>query len=148
MAQHTEAIMQEPIRAGGGTQFRLSNPFLDIVVAGLEAQLKAWQAYQVEGTHFVAKRMRCNLEHMRALGHCGDPQSTSACHSAWLRDLQKDYAEEWGRIAATSFALAFGELSSLGWLFGQRAVKEVAKAEQATAPVNPGKPRSSLPAAA
>jgi hypothetical protein len=37
--------MQEPIRAGGGTQFRLSNPFLDIVVAGLEAQLKAWQAY-------------------------------------------------------------------------------------------------------
>ena len=39
--------MQESIRTGGDKQFRLSNPLLDLAVAGLEAQLKAWQAYQV-----------------------------------------------------------------------------------------------------
>jgi hypothetical protein len=137
--------MRDSIRAGGETQSRLSNPLLDIAIAGLEAQLKAWQAYQVESTHFVAKRMRCNLEHLRALGHCCDMQSTNECQRAWLRDIQK---EEWGRIAATSFALAFGELSGLGWLFGQRTTKEVATPQQEAQPANPGKPKSSLQAAA
>jgi hypothetical protein len=66
----TEAIMQESIRAE--KQSPLSNPLLDLAVAGLEAQLKAWQAYQVEGTRFVARRMHTNLEHLRALGHCCD----------------------------------------------------------------------------
>jgi hypothetical protein len=60
----------------------LPNPFLDLAVTGLEAQLKFWQAFQVEGARFVAKRMRNNLEHLRSLGHCceaeamGDAKST------------------------------------------------------------------------
>jgi hypothetical protein len=115
--------MQEFIRAEGEKPFRLPNPFLDFAVVALEAQLKAWQAYQVEGTRFVAKRMRANLEHLRALGHCCDVQSMGACQVAWLRDMQKDYAEEWGRLAATNFAIGFGDLSGLGWLFGQRTAK-------------------------
>ena len=50
-----------------------SQPLLDLTIAGLETQLKAWQAYQVEGAHFIAKRLRANLELMRALGHCTEP---------------------------------------------------------------------------
>lgn len=115
--------MQESNRAAGETQSRLPNPFLDFAIAGLESQLKAWQAFQVEGTLFVAKRMRCDLEHLRALGHCCDIESTGECQRAWLHDTQKDYAEEWGRVVATSFALAFGELSGFGWLLGQRMAK-------------------------
>jgi hypothetical protein len=113
-------MMQESSRAGDEKQSRLSNPLLDLTIAGLEAQLKAWQAYQVEGTRFVAKRMRANLEHVRALGHCRDPQSIGECQRAWLGDLQKDYGEEWARIAATTFAIGFADLAGLGWLFGQR----------------------------
>jgi hypothetical protein len=115
--------MQDFIRAGGEKPSRLPNPFLDFAVVALEAQLKAWQAYQVEGTRFVAKRMRANLEHLRALGHCCDAQSMSACQLKWLGEFQKDYAEEWGRLVATNFAIGFGDLSGLGWLFGQRPAK-------------------------
>lgn len=115
--------MQESIRIEGEKQSRLSNPLLDLAVVGLEVQLKAWQPYQVEGTRFVAKRMRANLQHLRALGHCCEAQSMGECHRAWLRDIQKDYAEEWGRAAATTFALGFFDLAGLGWLFGQRMVK-------------------------
>lgn len=139
--------MQESIRIEGEKQSRLTNPLLDLAVVGLEAQLKAWQAYQVEGTRFVAKRMRANLEHLRALGHCCEAQSVGECQRAWLRDAQKDYAEEWGRAAATTFALGFSDLVGLGWLFGQRAVE--------CSPQQPGpqrgsqtKSRPNLPAAA
>ena len=118
--------MQEVIRAGD-LPANLSNPLLDFAIAGLEAQLKAWQTYQVEGTRFVARRMRGNLEHLRALGHCCDVQSAGNCQRAWLHDLQKDYAEEWGRIAATSFALGLGELSGLGGLLGRHPTKEAAE---------------------
>jgi hypothetical protein len=76
--------MQDPIRADDARQSRLSNPLLDLAVAGVEAQLKAWQAYQVEGTHFVAKRMRANLELLRSLGHCCEVQSMGDCQRAWL----------------------------------------------------------------
>jgi len=113
--------MQESIRAGGETRPRLSNPLVDFAIAGLEAQLKAWQAYQVEGTRFVAKRMTADLEHLRSLGHCCDTHAMGECQRAWLADTQKDYAEEWGRIVATTFAIGFADLSGMGWLLGQRA---------------------------
>ena len=135
--------MQDSIRAGGETQSRLPNPLFDLAIADLEAQLKAWQAYQVEGTRFVSKRMRGNLEHLRALGHCCDIQSAAGCQRAWLRNIQKDYAEEWGRIAATSFALAFGELSAFGSLFGPRAATEAPESKasaKASPPAKSSKP--------
>jgi hypothetical protein len=142
----TEAIMPEPIRAE--KQSRLANPLLDLAVAGLEAQLKAWQAYQVEGTRFVANRMRANLEHLRALGHCCDAQSMGECQRTWLRDVQKDYAEECGRVAATTFALGFTDLVGLGWLFGQRTAAGSPQPQPAPQPGSQPKSRSSLQAAA
>ena len=138
--------MQETLPAGAGTQSRLPNPLLDIAIACLEAQLKAWQAYQVEGTLFVARRLRSNLEHMRAIGHCCDIESTGQCQRAWLHDIQKDYAEECGRVAATTFALAFGELSGFGLLFGQRVRKTPGESQPTTQPA-PG-PKSGFQAAA
>ena len=142
----TEAIMPEPIRAE--KQSRLANPLLDLAVAGLEAQLKAWQAYQVEGTRFVANRMRANLEHLRALGHCCDAPSMGECQRAWLRDVQKDYAEECGRIAATTFALGFTDLAGLGWLFDQRPTAGSPPSQPERQPGPQPKSRSSLQAAA
>jgi len=142
----TEAIMQEPIRAE--KQSRLSNPLLDLAVAGLEAQLKAWQAYQVEGTRFVANRMRANLEHLRALGHCCDAQSMGECQRTWLRDVQKDYAEECGRVAATTFALGFTDLAGLGWLFGHRTAAGSSPPQPVPQPGPQPKSQSSLQAAA
>jgi hypothetical protein len=130
--------MQDSIRAGE-TQSRLSNPLFDLAIAGLEAQLKAWQAYQVEGTRFVSKRLRSNLEHLRALGHCCDMQSTGECQRAWLKDIQKDCTEEWGRVAATSFALAFGELSAFGSLFERGATTEPAESKAAAKASQPAK---------
>jgi hypothetical protein len=128
-----ETVMQDPTRASDNPQTRLSNPLLDLAVAGLEAQLKAWQAFQVEGTQFIAKRMRADLEYAKALCHCTEPQSMGECHRAWLQDVQKDYAEEWARIAATTFVLGFADLAGLGWLFGQRGKKDSQneKSEQA-----------------
>jgi hypothetical protein len=116
--------MQDSPSAGSGKQTRLFNPFLDLTVAGLEMQLKAWQTYQVEGTRFVAKRLRSNLQHLRALGHCGDAHSIGECQRAWLSNVQKDYAEEWGRITATTFAIGFGDLAGFGRLFGQRTAND------------------------
>ncbi len=121
---NTEAIMTDSIRAGSETQ-TLSNPILDLAVAGMEVQLKAWQTFQVEAAQFVAKRLRANLEHMRALGHCCDGHSVGECQLAWLGDFQKDYAEECGRITANAFAIGFGELANLGRLFGSPATKKL-----------------------
>jgi hypothetical protein len=112
--------MQEFHRSAGEKTFRLPNPLLDFAVAAVEAQLKAWQAYQIEGAHFVAKRMRNNLEQLRALGHCCDAQSIGTRQLAWLREIQTDYAEEWGRVAATTLTLGTAEFCGLGCLFGQR----------------------------
>ncbi len=138
--------MQEPIRAE--KQPRLSNPLLDLAVAGLEAQLKAWQAYQVEGTRFVANRMRANLEHLRALGHCCDAPSMGECQRAWLRNIQKDYAEECGRLAATTFTIGFGDIAGLGWLFGQRTVQNSTEHQPASPPTSQPRPQGSFQAAA
>lgn len=115
--------MQDSAR-GSEQPVRPFNPLLDFAIAGLEAQLKAWQTYQEEGTRFVAKRLRSNLEHLRALGHCCDAHSIGECQKAWLNEIQKDYAEECGRITATAFAIGFGDLAGLGWLFGQRTAKD------------------------
>jgi hypothetical protein len=102
---------------------RLPNPFLDLAVTGLEAQLKFWQAFQVEGARFVAKRMRYNLEHLRSLGHCCEAEAMGECQLAWVREIHKDYAEEFARLAATVFTLGFADLTGLGGLFGHRAAQ-------------------------
>jgi hypothetical protein len=115
--------MQETVKTTQTNSARLPNPLLDLTIAGLEAQLKAWQAFQVEGAHFVAKRLRANLELLRALGHCTEAGHVGECHRAWLRELQGDYAEEWGRVVATTFSLCFADLAGIGLLFGPRAAK-------------------------
>jgi hypothetical protein len=130
-------IMQESARAGSETQSPIPNPILDVAIAVLEGQLKAWQAYQVEGTRFIARRLRADLEYLRALGHCCDIESTGECQRAWLRDAQKDYAEEWGRLVATGFALSFGELSGFGSLFLYRPSSAPAPAKQPGKQENP-----------
>ena len=45
------------------------------------------------------------------------------CQLAWVREIQKDYAEEFARLAATTFTLGFADLTGLGWLFGQRTAQ-------------------------
>ncbi|MGA7455819.1 MAG: hypothetical protein WBW51_00625 [Methyloceanibacter sp.] len=135
--------MQDSTPAQANKPSRLPNPFLDFAVTGLEAQLKFWQAFQVEGARFVAKRMRNDLEQLRALGHCCDAQSMGDCQLAWVREIQKDYAEELARLAATSFTLGFTDLTGLGWLFGKRA----AQASRETQAIGP-KSKPGFPAAA
>jgi hypothetical protein len=115
--------MPETAKTNQASQTRLPNPLLDLTIAGLEMQLKAWQAYQVEGAHFIAKRLRANLELMRGLGHCAEAGHAGECLRAWLRDLQGDYGEECGRVAATTFSICFADLASMGLLFGPRAAK-------------------------
>ncbi len=115
--------MPETVKTNQASLARLSNPLLDLTIAGLEAQLKAWQAYQVEGAHFIAKRLRANLELLRALGHCAEAGHVGECQRTWLRELQGDYAEEWGRIVATTYSLCFADLAAMGLLFGQRTRK-------------------------
>ena len=141
--------MPQSTRADSDTK-KLPNPFLDLAVASLEAQLKAWQAYQVESAQFVAKRLKANLEHVRALGHCCDGQSVGECQHAWLGDLQKDYVEEFGRITATGFAIGFGELANLGQLFGAPATKNPQPVQPAPEPQRAPSPtsRGSLASAA
>ncbi len=148
---HSEAIMSEATgQAAEASHARLSNPLLDLTIAGVEAQLKAWQAYQVEGTHFVAKRLRANLELLRAFGHCSEAQHVSECHKAWVRELQADYAEEWGRVAATTFALCFADLAAMGLMFGPRTTQlwPNVQPESEPAPAGPPKLGSKLQAAA
>jgi len=117
---------------------RLPNPFLDLAVTGLEAQLKFWQAFQVEGARFVAKRMRNNLEHLRSLGHCGEAEAMGECQLAWVREIHKDYAEECARLAATTFALGFADLTGLGGLFGQRTTQASAETQAIDRQSKPG----------
>lgn len=140
--------MQDSPRASGDMQSPLANPFLDVAIATLETQLKAWQAYHVEGTRFVAKRLHSNLQFLRALGHCPDMQSAGACQRAWFHDTQKDYAEEWGRLAATGFALTFGDLSGFGSLFGPRPHKDSQEPPKAPQKGQPQRSESGYQAAA
>jgi hypothetical protein len=119
----TESTMQEIVKTTQTSSARLPNPLLDLTVAGLEAQLKAWQAFQVEGAHFIAKRLRANLELLRAFGHCTEAGHVGECHRAWLSELQGDYAEEWGRVVATTASLVFADLGGMGFLFGPCTTK-------------------------
>jgi hypothetical protein len=122
-------MMPESAKTNQASQGRLPNPLLDLTIAGLETQLKAWQAYQVEGAYFIAKRLRANLELMRSLGHCTEAGRAGECQRAWLRELQGDYAEEWGRIVATTLTLCFADLAAMGLLFGSRTAKLWPKAQ-------------------
>jgi hypothetical protein len=99
----------------GDVRAALANPILDFWITGAEAQLKAWQAYQVEGTRFVAKRLQANLEFLRSLGHCGEWQDMAHCHRAWLADLSKDYTDEIGRLGGTTAALTLTTLGPATW---------------------------------
>ena len=112
--------MPETVNQAEPSHARLANPLLDLTIAGLEAQLKAWQAYQVEGTLFIAKRLHANLELFRGFGHCRETEHVGECHRAWVSAAQTDYAEEWGRVAATTFALCFADLATMGLLCGPR----------------------------
>ena len=112
--------MQESGLAGGAARTRMANPLLDFATAAAEVQLKFWEAYQVEGSVFVAKRMRADMELMRALGHCGDPKAIGECQLAWLGDLRKDYAEEWARLVGTVFTLGVSGIGPLGGLYSKR----------------------------
>jgi len=58
---------------------------------------------------------------LRALDHCYEIQTMGDCQRACLPDLRKDYAEEWGRIVGTTFALGFNDLAALGRLIGRCA---------------------------
>lgn len=106
----------------------LANPILDFWVAGAEAQMKAWQAYQVEGTRFVTKRLHANLEYLRSLGHCGEWESMGQCQRAWLAELQKDYTEELGRLAGTSVAVTLSTLGPAAWTGSERSARVVPEA--------------------
>ena len=96
---------------------RPANPLLDFATGLAEMQLKYWQAYQVEGAAFVAKRTRADLEFLRALGHCADAQALSDCYWSWLADVRKDYAEEMARLMATTFALGISQFAPMGSVF-------------------------------
>ena len=65
------------------------------------------------------------------------------CQLAWVREIQKDYAEEFARLGATTFTLGFADLTGLGWLFGQRT----AQASRGTHAIGP-KSKPGFPAAA
>jgi hypothetical protein len=131
-----EAIMQETTHPDAGSRFPASPtpflPFLDLAVVGVETQLKAWQAYQVEGARFVAKRMHANLECMRALGRCGDAPEMTDCCRAWFETARNDYSEELGRLLGTASALGFADMAAFGQLFGQ-------KMKDATLPEEPAR---------
>ncbi|MGH6735880.1 MAG: hypothetical protein ACRECX_07345 [Methyloceanibacter sp.] len=112
----------------------LANPLLDVAVATTEAQLKYWQALQVEGAAFIAKRMRADLEYLRALGHCTDPKTICDCHLAWFKDARKDYGEEWARLAGTLFSLGVSEIAPIGAGFARPR----ARASNGLAPATDG----------
>lgn len=131
--------MQKPIPAQSNA-FRVPNPLVDFAVSSVETQLKFWQAFQVEGASFVAKRLRANLEQLRALGHCCDAQSIGECQLAWAREIHKDYAEELTRLAVTAFTLGFTELNSLGGLFGGRVSRAKPAAQAIEGKSNPSFP--------
>lgn len=125
--------MQEPSRASAGMKFPASPtpflPFLDLAIIGVETQLKAWQAYQVEGARFVAKRMHANLECLRALGRCGEAPALAECCHAWFEGARKDYAEEWGRLLGTASALGVADIAAFGQLLNQPAATRLDEPE-------------------
>ena len=116
--------MQETARPRAGMKRPASPipfmPFLDLAVIGVETQLKAWQAYQVEGARFVANRMHANLECLRALGRCTDAPAMTECCRDWVETARKDYAEEWRRLLGAASALGFADMAAFGQLFGQK----------------------------
>ncbi|MGV1013528.1 MAG: hypothetical protein ACOYB4_01005 [Methyloceanibacter sp.] len=128
-------MMQHSLHSKGETTTPHANPFLDLMAAAMETQLKAWQAYQVEGTRFVAKRLHANLGFMRSLNHCRDSQAMSDCQRAWLAECRKDYAEEWGRLIGTGCALGFVDLAGLGRLVSRPRTSPEPKTEPRPLPV-------------
>jgi hypothetical protein len=133
-----EVIMQETTRPGAGMKLPASPipfmPFLDLAVSSMETQLKAWQAYQVEGARFVAKRMHADLECLRAVSRCQDASAITECCRDWLETARKDYGEEWGRLLGTASALGFADMAAFGQLFGKKMTVPVPSGEPARHP--------------
>jgi hypothetical protein len=105
-------MTQQSVRQDSGPA-EIRNPILDLVIAGLEGQARAWQALHAETTRFVATRIHANLELLRKLAHCRDIEAMGQCHRSWLADLRKDYVEEWARIVGTTYAVGFNELAPM-----------------------------------
>jgi hypothetical protein len=141
-----EAMMQNSIHTKGKKQSRLPNPIIDLAIASVEMQLKAWQAYQIECARFVAKRLQANLALLQSLGHCGDVAAMNECQRVWFANCRKDYAEEWGRLIGTNFALGFTDLAGLGRFVGQTATRPDKQQFEARPTVTPERHRTDLAA--
>lgn len=141
-----EAMMQNSIHTKGEKQSPLPNPILDLAIAGVEMQLKAWQAYQIESARFVAKRLQANLAFLQSLGHCGDAATMGECQRIWFADCRKDYAEEWGRLIGTNLALGFTDLAGLGRFVGQTATRSAKQQFEPRPAATPERHRADLAA--
>ncbi|MBM3543498.1 MAG: hypothetical protein FJX44_03180 [Alphaproteobacteria bacterium] len=146
LAPKMEAKMQNSIHTKGEKQSRLPNPILDLAIAGVEMQMKAWQAYQIESARFVAKRLQANLAFLQSVGHCGDAAAMSECQRVWFADCRKDYAEKWGRLIGTSFALGLTDLAGLGRFTGRPATKSDTQQFEARPAAPPQRQRTDLAA--
>jgi hypothetical protein len=141
-----EAMMQNSIQTKGEKPSRLPNPILDLAIAGVEMQLKAYQAYQIESARFVAKRLQANLAFLQSLAHCGDAATMSECQRVWLADCRKDYAEEWGRLIGTNLALGFTDLAGLGRFMARPATRADKQQFEPRPAATPGRHRADLAA--
>lgn len=133
--------MQETTRPGAGMKLPTSPipfmRFLDLAVIGVETQLKAWQALQVEGSRFVAKRMHANLECLRALSRCTEASAMTECCREWFETARKDYSDEYSRLVGTAPALGFADMAAFGQLFGKKVTVPAPAGEPARHPQVP-----------
>jgi hypothetical protein len=118
--------------SGRAEHGRPANPLLDFATGLAEMQLKYWEAYQLEGAAFVAKRTRANLEFLRALGHCADAQALGDCYWRWHADARKDYAEEMARLMAATFALGISQFAPMSSVFSSGKPKTSNGLDQTT----------------
>jgi hypothetical protein len=88
----------------------------DAVIWGAEKALKSLIEYQIESLRFFARRTSCNLEHMRRLRRCGNPQEIAEVQQSWFKRCLADYGEEVGRLTATGFHLVQSDFAPLQWL--------------------------------
>lgn len=98
--------MQQTVPLMPQSMLEACQPTLDAATWSAERWLKAVLEYQLEGLRFAAKRTYCDLECMRHLRHCQGWQDALQLQQMWLNEAAADYAEEWGRIVGTGFALA------------------------------------------
>ncbi len=115
--------MQQTIPLTPQSVLEACQPTLDAATWSAERGLKALLEYQLEGLRFAARRTYGNLEFMRCLRHCQGWQEALQLQRTWLNEAAADYAEEWGRIVGTGFALANGGFAPLQGMVSPRASK-------------------------